>query len=79
MCPGLYEENQWRIVLPQPAREGSRVSFGPYLIGFVIMFVGIALGAFYLHVPAHWIGVLVLVLVGLGVLTGVTRTRRADP
>jgi hypothetical protein len=43
------------------------------------MVVGIALGAFYLHVPAHWIAVIVIVLIGLGILTGVTRTRRADP
>ena len=55
------------------------MSFGLYLIGFVIMIVGIALGAYYLHVPAHWIGVVVIVLVGFGILTGVARTRRADP
>lgn len=66
-------------LLPALEGEGAGMSFGLYLIGFVIMIVGIALGAYYLHVPAHWIGVVVIVLVGFGILTGVARTRRADP
>lgn len=28
-----------------------------------VMIIGLALGAFYLHVPGHWIAVLVVVLV----------------
>jgi hypothetical protein len=30
-------------------------------------------------VPATWIGVGVIVLIGLGILLGVTTTRRPDP
>lgn len=55
------------------------MSFGIYLIGYVIMIVGLAIGAHMLHVPDHWIGVGVLVLVGLGILHGVTSTRQRDP
>lgn len=55
------------------------MSFGIYLIGYVIMIVGLAIGAHMLHVPNHWIGVGVLVLVGLGILHGVTSTRQRDP
>jgi len=31
-----------------------------------------------LHVPPRWIGVGVVILVGLGVVTGVTTTRNRD-
>src|SRR5438067_504737 len=40
------------------------MSFGLYVLGFMIMVAGIALGAYYLHVPAHWIGVAVLINIG---------------
>ena len=55
------------------------MSFPLYLAGYLILIVGLALGAFYLKVPQHWILVMVIVLVGLGIITGVTRTRRPDP
>ncbi len=55
------------------------MSFGLYMIGFIVLIVGIALGAYLLHVPAAWIGVGVIVLIGIGILTGVTSTRRPDP
>lgn len=55
------------------------MSFGLYLLGFIVLIVGLALGAFFLHVPPRWIGVGVVVLVGLGILTGVTTTKHRDP
>ncbi len=55
------------------------MSFGLYLVGFIVLIIGLALGAYLLHVPAMWIGVGVIVLVGIGILTGVTSTRRPDP
>ena len=55
------------------------MSFGLYIVGFIVLIVGLAMGAFLLHVPAQWIGVGVVVMVGLGVLTGVTTTRHRDP
>ena len=55
------------------------MSFGLYMVGFIVLIVGLALGAYLLHVPAMWIGVGVIVLVGIGILTGVTSTRRPDP
>ncbi len=54
-------------------------SFGIYLIGFVILIAGLAVAANLLGVPSMWIGVGVLVLIGIGVLTGVSRTKRPDP
>ena len=55
------------------------MSFGLYLVGFIVLIVGLALGAHMIHVPPRWIGVGVIVMVGIGILTGVTRTRRPDP
>ena len=55
------------------------MSFGIYLVGYIIMIVGLGLGAHLMHVPPRWIAVGVLVLVGLGILHGVTATRHRDP
>jgi len=55
------------------------MSFALYVLGFLILVVGLAMGANMLHVPPRWIGVGVVVLLGLAVLTGVTHTRSRDP
>ena len=55
------------------------MSFGIYILGFIVMIIGLAIGAHLMHVPAQWIGVGVLVLIGLGILLGVTTTRQRDP
>ena len=54
-------------------------SFGIYLIGFLILIVGLAFAASMLGVPTVWIGIGVIVLIGLGILMGVSRTKRPDP
>jgi hypothetical protein len=53
--------------------------FAVYLIGYVIFVAGVAMGANLLGVPARWIGVMMLVLVGMGIFMGATRTKRDDP
>ena len=55
------------------------MSFGIYLIGYAIMIIGLGIGAHLMRVPNHWIVVGVLVLAGLGILHGVTKTRQRDP
>jgi len=54
------------------------MSFALYIVGFVILICGLAYGAVLMHIPQHWIAVGVVVLVGLGILTGVTNTRQRD-
>ena len=54
-------------------------SFGTYLIGFIVLIVGLAIAAYLLGVPTQWIAVGVIVLIGLGVLTGTSRTKTKDP
>ena len=55
------------------------MSFGLYSIGFVLMIGGLIYGAHLLHVPAHWIVVGAIILLGLGILSGVKTTRQRDP
>lgn len=54
------------------------MSFGLYLFGYVVLIIGLAIGAHLLHVPPRWIGVGVLVMAGLGILSGVAKTRQKD-
>ena len=54
-------------------------SFGTYLIGFVILIVGLAYAAYLLNVPSTWIGVGVIVLVGIGIVSATNRTKLRDP
>jgi hypothetical protein len=54
-------------------------SFGTYLIGFIVLIVGLAVAAYLIGVPQLWIGVGVIVLVGIGILTGTSRTKTKDP
>jgi uncharacterized membrane protein YiaA len=54
------------------------MSFGLYVCGFVVMIVGLAIGANLLHVPPRWIATGVVVMVGFGILTGVAKTRQRD-
>lgn len=55
------------------------MSFGIFLVGYIILTVGLAIGAHLLHVPQKWIGVGVLCLIGLAIIHGVTATRHKDP
>jgi hypothetical protein len=55
------------------------MSFGIYLIGYIILIIGLAIGAYLLHVPQKWIGVGVICLIGIAIIHGVTSTRQKDP
>ncbi len=55
------------------------MSFGIYMVGFVVLIIGLALAANLLHVPPKWIGVGVVVMAGMGILSAVTTTRPKDP
>jgi len=55
------------------------MSFGIYLVGYIILIAGLAIGANILNVPLQWIGVAILCLVGIAIVHGVTATRQKDP
>ena len=55
------------------------MSFGIYIVCFLILIGGLIYGAVILHVATHWIVVGALVLLGLAILKGVQATRGKDP
>ena len=54
------------------------MSFGIYIVGYIILIVGLAIGAHLLHVSPQWIGVGAICLIGVAIIHGVTATRQKD-
>jgi hypothetical protein len=55
------------------------MSFGLYSIGFVIVIGGLIYAAALMHIPAQWIVVGSVILLGIGILSAVKATRQKDP
>jgi hypothetical protein len=54
-------------------------SFGIYIIGYIIVLIGLAMAANLLGLPPVWIAIGLIVLAGIGLLSAVSRTRQKDP
>jgi hypothetical protein len=55
------------------------MSFGIYAIGYLILIVGLAYLAHLMHMPQRYIVAGAIILLGMGVVTGVQTTRHKDP
>ena len=55
------------------------MSFGIYAAGFAIVIAGLIYAACLMHIPAHWIAVGAIIMLGIGIVTGVKNTRQKDP
>jgi len=55
------------------------MSFGLYALGYLILIVAVIYIAHLMHIPQTWIIAISLLLVGLGIVTGVQSTRQKDP
>ncbi|HYE41519.1 MAG TPA: hypothetical protein VEB23_16385 [Ramlibacter sp.] len=55
------------------------MSFALYMLGFIIVIVGLAWGAMVAGVPQIYIIIGAVVLFGIGILSAVKRTRPKDP
>jgi membrane-bound acyltransferase YfiQ involved in biofilm formation len=55
------------------------MSFAIYLLGFVILLAGVIWAMTAAGIPSLWIGIVALILLGLGIITGVSSTRSKDP
>jgi hypothetical protein len=55
------------------------MSFALYVVGFLVVIAGVAWGLIKVGAPAQWVIIASVVLLGIGILTGVTRTRSKDP
>jgi hypothetical protein len=60
-------------------REDVVSSLAIFIIGFVIVIAGLAYGASLAGLPPQWIGVMAVVLGGIGIVMGVSKTRMKDP
>jgi positive regulator of sigma E activity len=54
-------------------------AFGLYIVGFVVFVAGLLYAEHLLHVPQTWVIVSALVILGLGVMSAVSHTKRRDP
>ena len=54
------------------------MSFALYLIGFALVTGGIAWALVTAGVPTLYVAIVCVILVGLGIITGVSRTRSKD-
>ncbi|MCD9047181.1 MULTISPECIES: hypothetical protein [unclassified Luteimonas] len=54
-------------------------SFAIYLAGMLVLIIGLAAGAYFAGVAMQWIVVGAVVLLGIGMVTAVSRTRQKDP
>jgi hypothetical protein len=55
------------------------MSFALYLLGFATLIGGIAWALVTAGVPTLYIGITCMILLGIGIITGVSRTRAKDP
>ena len=55
------------------------MSFGIYAIGYLVLIAGVAYLAHLMHIPQHYIVAIALIMLGVGIVTGVQTTRQKDP
>jgi hypothetical protein len=49
-----------------------------YLVGFIILILGLAGGAYMLAVPTVWIAVGVVILIGMGIMAAASRSNSGE-
>jgi positive regulator of sigma E activity len=54
-------------------------AFMLYVFGFIVLLAGLIYGAVLIQIPQTWIVVGALVMIGLGVMSAVSHTKRRDP
>ncbi len=73
----------WALILIMPippAREGTLMTnMIIYLVGTLLVVAGLAFGASRLGIGDVWIIAGALVIIGLGLMGGIVKTRQKDP
>ena len=54
-------------------------AFALYVVGFFVLLAGLIYAAVLVHVPQTWIIVGALIVVGMGIMSAVSHTKRRDP
>jgi heme A synthase len=60
-------------------KEKQPMSFGLYLLGWIVVIAGLAWGAMVAGVPQTYILIGAVILLGIGIISAVKRTRPKDP
>ena len=55
------------------------MSFGIYAIGYLIVIIGVGYLMHIMHIPQTYMIAAVVILLGIGIVTGVQNTRQKDP
>lgn len=55
------------------------MSFPIYLIGFLLVIGGVAWGLSVAGIPTLYIVIACVIMLGIGILSGVAKTRQKDP
>jgi hypothetical protein len=55
------------------------MSFGIYAAGYLILIIGVAYLAHLMHIRESYIVAGAIILFGIGIVTGVQKTRSRDP
>lgn len=50
--------------------------FNLALVGWIILIIAIAIAAYMLHVPRVWIGIGALALLGIAIITSVSKSKQ---
>jgi hypothetical protein len=61
-----------------PSRREKAMSFALYMIGFLIFIVGVVWACVVAGVPPLYIMIGAVILLGIGILSAVSRTRAKD-
>ena len=64
-----------RRIEPEP----NMSSFSTYLIGFIVLIIGLAIAAILVGVSQTWVIVGAIILIGIAIITATTRTKTKDP
>ncbi len=68
------------VIASKPfVKAGLMSAFALYVFGFIVFVAGVLYAEHLLHVPQTWVLVSGLVMLGLGVMTAVSHTKRRDP
>ena len=65
----------WREII----RETKMSSFSTYLIGFIVLIIGLAIAAILVGISQTWVIVGAIILIGIAIITATTRTKTKDP
>jgi uncharacterized membrane protein HdeD (DUF308 family) len=55
------------------------MSFGIYAVGYLILIIGVLYMAHLMHIPQTYLIAIGVILLGVGIVTGVQSTRQKDP